>query len=222
MQVHNVSGRSNDRVLMRTTAATVFIVAEDPSVHEFMASLVEPQGWAIESFASADEFLARLPTVSPSCLVLDLSDPQLDGLALHEILADRGVTPPIFVAAHQHGRMADRAMKAGAVDLLTKPLCGPSMNSAVRSALDQSRRALAEGVAMSALQQRYESLSRREWEVLRLVVSGRLNKQIGAELGISVVTVKAHRGKMMRKMVATSIAELVNMGTRLGIGAADR
>jgi FixJ family two-component response regulator len=219
MHAHDAGCQSLDRALTRTPVSTVFIVDTDPPMREFMASLIEPEGWAVESLASTDEFLAHPPSASPSCLILDLSVPRLDGLALQEIISDRSETPLVFVTAHRHDRIAARARKAGAIDLLTQPVSRHLMLSAVRSALERSRLALAGMAVIRALRERYGMLSRRERDVLHLVLTGCLNKQIGAELGISEITVKAHRGKMMRKMAATSLAELVYMGTRLGLNA---
>ena len=219
MQTHNTVSQSLDTSATRMTLPTVFIIDDDLSVCESMALLIHTEGWLAESFPSIEEFLVRPRAMTPSCLILDVSVPQFDGLALQEIIADRTETPLIFVTAQRDTRMTLRAMKAGAVDLLTKPLSGPEVLGAVRSALVRSRHALAQVAAMRVLQHRYASLSRRERHVLGLVVSGLLNKQIGAELGISEITVKAHRGKVMRKMVARSLAELVNMAARLGPSA---
>ena len=199
---------------------TVFIVDDDPSVRKSVELLMQTAGWQVEPFCSAEEFLARPRAMRPGCLVLDVSLPQLGGLALQEIIADRSEMPVIFVTGHRDIRTTVRAMKAGAVDFLTKPFSGPALLSAVRCALERSRHAVAHEAAIRILKGRCASLSHREREVLGLVVTGLLNKQIGAELGISEITVKAHRGKVMRKMAADSLAELVNMATRLRVNAA--
>jgi FixJ family two-component response regulator len=216
MQTQEARRQSLDSAVMRMThLPTVFIVDEDSSVRESLEILIRTAGWQVESFASAEEFLARPRILRQGCLILDVSLPQLDGLALQEIMADRSETPLIFVTSHRDVRMTVRAMKAGAVDFLTKPCSSPAILSAVRCALDRSRHALAQEAALRILQARYASLTLREREVLGLVVTGLLNKQIGAELGISEITVKAHRGNMMRKMEADSLAELVNMAAEL-------
>jgi FixJ family two-component response regulator len=220
MQAQSPASQSVGASATPLTLPSVFMIGDDPPVHESMALLIRSEGWFLESYQSAEDFLARPRATAPSCLLLDVSGSQFDGLALQEIIADRTETALILVSAHRDTRMKLRAMKAGAVDLLATPLSGPAALSAIRVALDRSRRVLAQEAALRALQGRYALLSRREREVLGLVVSGLLNKQIAAELGISEITVKAHRGKMMRKMVATSLAELVNMAARLGPSAA--
>lgn len=197
---------------------TVFIVDDDLSVRESLELLVGTLGCQVTSFASAEEFLARPRAMSPSCLVLDISLPQLDGLDLQAILADRKETPIIFVTGHRDIQMTVRAMKAGAVEFLTKPFSSPAILDAIKQALDRSHRALAEEAHMRNLLDRYASLSHRERQVLKLVASGLLNKQVGGELGISEITVKAHRGKVMRKMAAHSLADLVNMAGTLRLG----
>ena len=220
MQTGNAGRQSLDTAQTRGAFPTVFIVHDDPSECESIALPMQTEGWLVESFLSADDFLAHPRAVTPNCLILDISVPQRDGLAFQEIIADRTETPFIFVTTYRDTQLAARAMKAGAVELLTKPVSSAAMLSAVRSALDRSRHALAQVAAEHVLKDRYASLSGREREVLGLVVSGFLNKQIGAELGISEITVKAHRGKVMRKMLAHSLPELVNMVARLGPSAA--
>lgn len=222
MQAQEAHCQSLETPAMRVRhVPTVFIVDDDLSVRESLQSLVRAAGCEVESYASAEEFLARPRMMRPGCLILDVSLPQLDGLALQELIADRREMPLIFVTGHRDIRMTVRAMKAGAVDFLTKPFNGAAMLSAVRSALDRSRQALAREAARRILEDRYASLSPRERDVLRLVVSGLLNKQIGGELGISEITVKAHRGRVMRKMAADSLAALVTMAARLPLNATD-
>jgi FixJ family two-component response regulator len=185
------------------------------SARESLEVLVRAAGWQVESFASAEEFLARPRAMQPGCLLVDVSLPELDGLDLQETIADRHETPVVFVTSQHDIRMTVRAMKAGAVDFLTKPFSSAAILSAVQCALDRSRKALAEENALRVLKLRYALLTSREEEVLALVVTGLLNKQVAAELGISEITVKAHRGNMMRKMAARSFAELVNMAAQL-------
>jgi FixJ family two-component response regulator len=199
---------------------TVFIVDVDPSVRESLDVLMRTAGWEVEGFASAEEFLARPRSMKPGCLLLDVALPQLDGLALQEIVADRHETPVIFVTNQRDVRVTVRAMKAGAIDFLTKPINGAAILNAVCTALDRSQRALAEDAAMRVLRGRHASLSPREQDVFAGVIAGLLNKQVGAELGISEITVKAHRGRVMRKMEAGSLAELVGMASRLGFESA--
>jgi FixJ family two-component response regulator len=216
MQVQEARNQSLETSSLRTPhLPTVFIVDEDSLVRESLEELIQTAGYQVESFASAEQFLARPRALRPGCLILDVALPQLDGLALQEIIADRRETPLIFVTAQHDIRVTVRAMKAGAVDFLTKPFNGAALLSAVQSALERSRHALAREAAMRILNDRYASLTPREREVLRLVVTGLLNKQIAAELAISEITVKAHRGKVMRKMAADSLAELVTIAARL-------
>jgi FixJ family two-component response regulator len=200
---------------MSDTTPTVFVVDDDASVRESLCLLVESVGWQPETFASGRDFLSRPRIRSPSCLVLDLLLPDLNGLDVQKLLADRTDMPIIFITGHNDVPMTVRAMKAGAVEFLTKPLLADALLSAIRSAIDRSRAELAREVEVQRLRDCYVSLSRREQEVMALVVSGRLNKQVGGELGISEITVKAHRGKMMRKMRAGSLPDLVKMAARL-------
>ncbi len=200
----------------RTATPTVFIVDDDISVRESLESLIAEAGWRPEAFASAQEFLARPRSLQPGCLVLDLSLPDLNGLELQQRIADRSSLPIIFITGHGDIPSTVRAMKAGAVEFLTKPFGPDVLLSAVRSALERSRASLDDEAELQTLRGHYQSLSGREREVMALVVLGQMNKQVGGELGISEVTVKAHRGRMMRKMKAKSLAELVNMAARLG------
>ena len=173
-------------------------------------------GWLPEVFASAQEFLSRPRLLAPSCLVLDVTLPDLNGLDLQKrIAADRNDMPIIFITGHGDVPMTVRAMKAGAIEFLTKPFRGEALLSAVRHAIERSYAALRQEAELQALRARFSSLSTREREVMNLVVRGLLNKQVGGELGITVVTVKAHRGKMMQKMQAASVPDLVNMAAKL-------
>jgi FixJ family two-component response regulator len=194
----------------------VFVVDDDISVRESLESLIAEAGWRPEVFASAGEFLAQPRRLLPSCLVLDVSLPDLNGLDLQQRIADRSDMPIIFITGHGDIPMTVRAMKAGAAEFLTKPFGPEVLLSAIQTAIERSRAALDEQAKLHSLRHRYESLTPREREVMALVVRGQLNKQVGGELGISEVTVKAHRGRMMQKMEAGSLAELVNMAARLG------
>jgi len=178
--------------------------------------LVDSAGWQAKTFASAEEFLSFPRVLAPSCLVLDVTLPDLNGLELQKrVAADRIDMPIIFISGYGDVPMTVRAMKAGAVEFLTKPLDGNVLLSAIQHAIERSSAALGHEEAMRGLRDRHASLTPREREVMELVVSGRLNKQVGGELGISEITVKAHRGKVMRKMKADSLAALVNMAARL-------
>jgi FixJ family two-component response regulator len=196
----------------------VFIVDDDISVRESLESLIGCEGWQPETFASAQEFLDRPRAVVPSCLVLDVSLPGLNGLDLQKRVAgDRTDMPIIFITGHGDVPMTVQAMKAGAVEFLTKPFSDDVLLTAIRAALERSQVALNQDAEMQVLRDRYASLSQRERQVMALVVSGLLNKQVGGELGISEITVKAHRGKVMQKMKADSLADLVKMAARLPI-----
>ena len=201
----------------------VFVVDDDISVRESLELLIRSEGWRTETFESAQEFLAYPRALVPSCLVLDVSLPGLNGLDLQKRVAiERTDMPIIFITGYGDVPMTVQAMKAGAVEFLTKPLRGDVLLSAIRHAIEGSRTALGHEAEMRTLRDRYASLSRREREVIALVVSGLLNKQVGAELDISEITVKAHRGQVMRKMKADSFADLVNMAARLRIAPCDR
>jgi FixJ family two-component response regulator len=198
------------------TTPVVFVVDDDVSIRESLEPLISFAGWRVETFASAEEFLARPPVDCASCLVLDVSLPDLSGLELQEHVARyRTDMPIIFITGHGDIPMTVQAMKAGAVEFLTKPFGGDVLLSAIRNALERSHAERSQQAEMRALREGYASLSRREREVMTRVVSGRLNKQVAAELGISEITVKAHRGRVMRKMHADSVADLVKMAARL-------
>ncbi len=193
----------------------VFIVNGDLSSREMLASVIRAAGWRPEIFPDAHAFLRQPRGGDPACLVLDVELPDMGGLALQALCADWPELPVIFTATCPALRSAVLAMKAGAVEFLPAPLDEALLLSAVRAAIDRSRAALVHGAAMRVLFARYESLSRRERQVMAQVIAGRMNKMIGDDLGISVITVKAHRGRVMRKMKAASLAELVNMAARL-------
>jgi FixJ family two-component response regulator len=198
----------------------VFVVDDDVSVRESLELLIRCEGWQPEIFASAQEFLSRARVLVPSCLILDVSLPGLNGLDLQKrIASDRIDMPIIFITGHGDIPMSVQAMKAGAVEFLTKPFGDDVLVSAIRNAIELSQAALGREAEIRALRDRYASLSRREREVMALVVSGLLNKQVGGELGISEITVKAHRGKVMRKMKAGSLADLVNMAATLRLAS---
>ncbi len=202
---------------MSSANSLVFIVDDDVSVRESLELLVRHEGWQPEIFASAQEFLDRPRKPVPSCLVLDLSLPGLNGLELQKQLSVEGSEMPIiFITGYGDVPKSVQAMKAGALEFLTKPLNTDALVSAIRHALQRSRLALAQGLEMRELRDRYAALTPREQQVMGLVVSGLLNKQVGGELGISEITVKAHRGQVMQKMKANSLADLVRMAARLG------
>jgi FixJ family two-component response regulator len=205
---------------MSDAKPTVFVVDDDLSVRESLKSLIELAGWQSETFGSGQEFLARPRVLAPSCLVLDVVLPDLSGCDLQRLVADRADMPIIFITGHADVPTTVRAMKAGAVDFFCKPLVDDIVLSAIRNAINRSCAALRDAEHMRPLRDSYASLSRREREVMALIVAGRLNKQVGGELGISEITVKAHRGKMMRKMNAHCLPELVRMAARLCIAPA--
>jgi len=199
----------------------VFIVDADASVRDTLQALIRAAGWEACACASAEEFLQQERATTVSCLLVELDLPGSSGLELQRLVADRTDLPIIFMSARADIQATVRAMKAGAFEFFTKPVVPEVLIDAIRGALERSETALRQLTQIHALQERYESLSRREREVMSLLVLGRLNKQVGGELGISEITVKAHRGRMMRKMHASSFAELVTMAgnLRVGLGA---
>jgi FixJ family two-component response regulator len=206
--------------LSSATTPIVFIVDDDISVRESLESLVLSGGWQAETFASAKDFLDRPRVVAPSCLILDVHLPDLSGLDLQKRVVDRVDMPLIFITGCGDVPTTVQAMKAGALEFLTKPYLGEVVLAAIENAIARSRAALARQAKVMSIRDHYASLSRREREVMALVVSGRLNKQVGGELGISEITVKAHRAQVMRKMRADSLADLVRIATRLEIAPA--
>ena len=206
---------------MANVTPTVFVVDDDISVRESLELMIRYAGWSPETFATAQDFLARGRSPGPSCLVLDVGLPDLNGLDLQRMVAfERTEMPVIFITGNGDVPMTVRAMKAGAVEFLTKPFEDEALLDAIRQAVERSRSILDHEQTLRLLRERHASLSRREQEVMALVVSGLLNKQVGGELGISEITVKAHRGNVMRKMGAESLADLVNMASRLRIPVA--
>jgi FixJ family two-component response regulator len=216
MSLTHVLGHEMGLSPMSNVTPIVFVVDDDISVYESLELLIRCEGWQPEGFASAEEFLERPRTGVPNCLVLDVSLPGLTGLELQKRIAvERTDMPIIFITGYADVPTTVKAMKAGAVEFLIKPFSDDVLLSAIRSALERSRIALSREAEMCVLRNRYTSLSNRERQVMTLVVSGLLNKQIGGELGISEITVKAHRGKVMHKMQAHSLADLVRMATKL-------
>jgi len=198
--------------------AIVFVVDDDVSVRESVELLIKFAGWQPETFASAKDFLARPRISTPCCLVLDVSLPDLNGLELQKLIAsERTDMPIIFITGHGDVPMTVQAMKAGAVEFLTKPFDDEVLLGAIRHALKRSAAVLDDQAETTAMRNTYESLTPREQDVMRLVVAGMLNKQIGLKLGISEITVKAHRGKVMQKMKADSVADLVKTAVKLGL-----
>jgi FixJ family two-component response regulator len=201
---------------MATAKHIVFVVDDDVWMRESLTTLIEDQGWQPKTYASAQEFLACPRALVPNCLLLDLSLPGMNGLDLQKRVAiERTDMPIIFITGHGDIPTSVGAMKAGAVEFLTKPFSDEVLLTAVRQALERSRLALAQEREMRELRERYASLTPRERDVMKLVVSGLLNKQIADELGIVESTVKAHRGQVMQKMKANSVADLVTMTARL-------
>jgi len=205
---------------MSQDAPIVFVVDDDVSVRESLELLIRFAGWEPEVFASAREFLARPRVFTPSCLVLDVSLPDLNGLDLQKLVADRMDMPVIFITGYGDIPMTVRAMKAGAVEFLTKPFDDEVLLGAIRQGLERSRAAVDDEAEIRALRECYASLTPRERQVMALVASGLLNKQAGMRLGISEITVKAHRGRVMQKMGADSLADLVKIAERLRLAPA--
>lgn len=201
---------------MATAQPIVFVVDDDVSVRESLELLIGNEGWQPKTFASAQEFLNSPCAVVPSCLLLDISLPDLNGLELQKRVAvERTEMPIIFITGYGDVPKTVQAMKAGAVEFLTKPFHDEVLLTAIQHALERSRLALVQQTEVQSLRSRHSSLTLREREVMALVVSGLLNKQVGGELGISEITVKAHRGQVMQKMKAKSVADLVKMAGKL-------
>ena len=201
----------------------VFVVDDDVSVRESLELLIRCAGWQPETFVSAQDFLSRPPDEIPSCLLLDIELPGLNGLELQErMAADRSEMPIIFITGHGDIPRTVRAMKAGAVEFLTKPFADDVLLQAIRRAINRSGEALVQAAELRRLRERYASLTRREREVMTWVVAGLLNKEVAAELGRSEITIKAHRGKVMQKMKAGSLADLVRMAARLSLTPAPK
>jgi FixJ family two-component response regulator len=206
---------------MLSATPIVFVVDDDPSVREALESLIAQAGWRPQVFESAQDFLGFPRASAPSCLVLDVTMPGLNGLELQSLIAgDRIDMPIIFITGHADVPMTVKAMKAGAVEFLTKPVAEDVLIRAIGSAIARSRITLDQESESQALRSLYAKLTPRERDVMTLVVRGLLNKQVGGELGMAEITVKAHRGQVMRKMKAASFADLVNMGARLGLASA--
>jgi FixJ family two-component response regulator len=202
---------------MPDLTSIVFVVDDDVSVRESLELLIRSAGWQPEMFASAHDFLLRPRPTVPCCLVLDVTLPGLSGLELQQRIAERTDMPIIFITGHRDVPMTVQAMKAGAVEFLTKPFTDDVLLDAIASAIERSHIAVRHESELQVLRSAYASLTPREREVMALVVSGLLNKQVGGDLGISEITVKAHRGQLMRKMKADSLPELVTMAARLGL-----
>jgi FixJ family two-component response regulator len=203
---------------MSEERAVVFVVDDDPSMQRSLDTLLRSVGLEVRLFSSAQEFMRADRPDAPGCLVLDVRLPGMSGLTFQEELGKAGVAlPVIFITGHGDVPMTVRAMKAGAAEFLTKPFDDQVLLDAIHAAIDRDRARRADAVGLAELKARYRELTERERQVMKLVVAGRVNKQIAAELGLSLITVKVHRGQVMRKMLAKSVAELVRMADRLGL-----
>jgi FixJ family two-component response regulator len=223
MSLACVFGRDIGMTNYSKISPTVFVVDDDISIRESLKSLIRSEGWRPETFGSAQEFLACPRTDAPSCLVLDVALPGLNGLELQKRIArERSEMPIIFVTGHHDIPTTVQAMKAGAVEFLTKPYDVDVLLGAIREGLERSRVGLEREIEMRELRSRYASLTHRERQIMAFVAFGYLNKQAGSELGISEVTVKTHRGHVMKKMKAESFAGLVRMAMRLHLDHSNR
>ena len=211
------TGTESRTAMIARVTPVVFVVDDDVSVRESVELLIRSAGWHPETFASAEDFLARSRVDGPSCLVLDVTLPYLNGLDLQKRIIDRSDMPIIFITGYGDVPTTVRAMKAGAAEFLTKPLADEVLRQAITQAIDRSQANLAHAVELREIRHRHDSLTPRQREIMALVVSGLLNKQIGAELGISEITVKAHRGQVMRRMQVDSLADLVRVATALDV-----
>jgi FixJ family two-component response regulator len=217
------TGRNAIEVVnMPDLTSIVFVVDDDISVRESLELLIRNAGWRAETFESGQDFLSRPRVSVPCCLLLDVTLPGLNGLELQQQVAERTDMPIIFITGHGDIPMTVRAMKAGAAEFLTKPLKDDVLVNVIQGALERSRAALRRDSELQILKACYDSLTPREREVMALVTAGLLNKQVGGDLGISEITVKAHRGQVMRKMKAESLADLVTMAARLGVQSAPK
>jgi len=218
MNLTEAPGHESGALSMSHATSIVFVVDDDVSVRESLELLIRSEGWQPATFSSAQHFLSYPRTPVPSCLVLDISMPGLNGLELQKrVAAEHPDVPIIFITGYGDVPKTVQAMKAGAVEFLTKPFKDDVLLRAIQQALERSRVALGQQAEIKELRDRYSSLSPREREVMALVVSGLLNKQVGGELGISEITVKAHRGKVMQKMKADSLPDLVKIAGKLGL-----
>ena len=216
----SIAPRGARAISMPDVKGIVFVVDDDISVREALELLLKAAGWQAQMFESAQGFLDHPRATGPSCLVLDVTLPGLNGLELQRRLADRSEMPIIFITGYGDVPMSVQAMKAGAVEFLTKPFKDEVLLDAIQGAIERSREALRRESAIRTLRDCYATLTPREREVMALVVSGLLNKQVAGDLGISEITVKAHRGQVMRKMKADSLADLVTMAASLGLRSA--
>ena len=217
MNSRGEAGGESGRPAIPGDTPVVFVVDDDVSVRESLELLILSAGWQPETFASAEDFLARSRIEGPSCVVLDVTLPDINGLDLQKRIVDRAVMPIIFITGYGDVPTTVQAMRAGAVEFLTKPFGDDVLQSAIRQAIERSRSALAHEAELRPLRECLASLTPRERETMALVVSGLLNKQIAAELGISEITVKAHRGRVMRKMRVDSLADLVRVAAALDV-----